>query len=212
MMNDGADYREEITLSVEKLTRFTFLSLPLISLAFLIPYFLLRYDEFARWIDAMTGGTDGLRRWLAVTGYLAKKSLLWLVYVVAGILLHELLHGIGWVIFGGKSFRSLQFGVLWKYLSPYAHCKEPVKVRGYRAGIILPGVIVGILPGIYGIVAGQFGWVLFGIIFTWGAIADFVMWWILRKLPPDSQVIDHPEKVGCYVLKKDQSEPANPVS
>lgn len=200
MIMNGMDYRKEITLPVEKLSRYALLFLPLISLGFLLPYFLIWTPEFNHWFTVITNDTGGIHRWMAFSAYLAKKSPSGLVYFIIGIVLHELLHGMGWIIFGRKSFRSLQFGVIWKYLAPYAHCKEPVKVNAYRAGIILPGIAVGIIPGAYGLITGHLGWVIFGIIFTWGAIADFIMWWILRRLESNDLVIDHPREVGCYVL------------
>jgi hypothetical protein len=201
MIMNGMDYREEITLPVELLSRYAFLFLPLISLGFLLPYFLMWNPEFNRWFTGITGDATGIHRWLLFSEYLAIKSLTGMVYFLVGIVLHELLHGLGWVVFGRKSLRSLQFGVMWKYLAPYAHCNEPVKVSAYRVGIILPGIVIGIIPGIYGLITGHLGWIIFGILFTWGAIADFIMWWILRKLAPDDLVIDHPKEVGCYVLK-----------
>ena len=200
-MTGNTDYHEEITLPVEKLSRYALLLLPLTTLIFLLPYFLIWTPEFNRWINGITGDTAGIHRWLVLSGYFAKRSPGWLLWFIGGIVLHEILHGLGWVVFGRKSLRSLQFGVIWRYLAPYAHCKEPVKVKAYRAGIILPGIAVGILPGIYGLASGNFGWIIFGILFTWGAVADFIMWWVLRRLPPDKRVIDHPKEVGCYVLE-----------
>ena len=87
-------------------------------------------------------------------------------------------------------------------LAPYAHCKEPLPVYGYRIGILLPGIILGILPAVYGIVTGSFGYLFYGILFTWAASGDFIMFWWIRRLDPKSRVMDHPEKLGCILFEK----------
>jgi hypothetical protein len=37
-----------------------------------------------------------------------------------GIILHELIHGITWAKYTKDGFKSIRFGVLWKFLTPIA--------------------------------------------------------------------------------------------
>src|SRR5215211_6018594 len=92
-------------------------------------------------------GTEGLRpTW---------SSLLLVIVVLLGIVIHELIHGLSWVIFGRKSFSAIKFGFQWKTFTPYAHLKEPVEVNAYRLGAFLPGFILGILIYILSLVVGD---------------------------------------------------------
>ena len=61
---------------------------------------------------------------------------------------------------------NMKFGVIWKMLTPYCHCKEPLKVGQYILGGVMPAVILGIIPCIIAIIIGHFGLLLFGIFFT----------------------------------------------
>lgn len=87
-----------------------------------------------------------------------------------------------------------------KALAPYCHCREPLDIKSYRIGIIMPGLILGMIPFIFGM-ALKIEWlVLYGLIFTGGAGGDFIMLWLTWHLTPGTIVLDCPDKIGCYVL------------
>src|SRR3954462_4379653 len=49
--------------------------------------------------------------------------------IVATILLfplHESLHAVGLVVFGNVPRSAIRFGVMWRALMPYCHCKVPI--------------------------------------------------------------------------------------
>ncbi len=122
--------------------------------------------------------------------------------LLAGIIMHELLHGVGWSFFLPDGMRSVKFGVNWKFLAPYCHCKRPMKVRHYRVGAALPLVILGILPVLAGIALGKSSFLFFGILFTWGAGGDIMSLTMLSKLEKECIVYDHPDKPGFYIKKE----------
>lgn len=120
--------------------------------------------------------------------------------LVVGIVAHEYIHGLTWRVLGRKPHSAIEFGVQWKALTPYAHCKEPLRARAYRYGAAMPGLVLGILPSIAGVLTGN-GWVmLFGILFTVAAGGDVLILWLLRGVGPEQLVEDHPFNAGCYVL------------
>src|SRR5215211_2077069 len=107
-----------------------------------IPVVILQFTTFL-----MLHGTESLRpTW---------STALLIVAVLLGIMVHELIHGLSWVIFGRKPFSAVKFGFQWKTLTPYAHLKEPVEVNAYRLGAFLPGFILGILIYILSLVVGD---------------------------------------------------------
>ncbi len=130
------------------------------------------------------------------------KSIYILVVLILGIVVHELIHGIFWAIFAKKGFHSIKFGVLWVMLTPYCHCKEPLKVKHYIIGAIMPAVLLGFLPAILSIIIGNVWFLIFGIFFTIAAAGDFLIVNLLRKENRNDLVQDHPSEAGCYIYRK----------
>ena len=121
--------------------------------------------------------------------------------ILLGVVIHELIHGISWVIFGGKPFSSIKFGFQWKTFTPYAHLKEPVEVNAYRLGAFMPGFILGILIYILSLVWGDGNLFWFSLVHTAAAGGDWLILWLIRHVQAGMQVEDHPTNAGCYVIE-----------
>jgi hypothetical protein len=119
--------------------------------------------------------------------------------LVAGIFVHEGLHGLGYVL-GGARLSEVRFGIAWSKLMPYATCRAPLSARAYRVAGALPGVVLGLLPALVGVALGWWTWTLFGTLMVGGAGGDAAVLWAIRRVPPRARVIDHPTEVGCRVL------------
>jgi hypothetical protein len=122
--------------------------------------------------------------------------------LIAGIILHELIHGTIFLLFCKNGRRSVRFGIMWQFLTPYCHCTEPLRVKHYILGALMPAFMLGFLPGLLGIITGRMSLLLTGMIFTFAAGGDFLVVWLLRDLPANAMVLDHESKVGCYVIDK----------
>jgi hypothetical protein len=121
-------------------------------------------------------------------------------FVIAGIILHEVIHGIFWAILGKKPLSAIKFGFLWKTFSPYAHCKEPLEVQAYRLGTFMPRLILGFIPFVIAMWTGNGDWMWFSLFHTTAACGDWLVLWVIRAIKPGSMVEDHPTNAGCYVL------------
>lgn len=153
-----------------------------------IPVVILQFVIFI-WLH----GIENLRlRW---------NPLFLIAVVLLGVVIHELIHGISWVIFGSKPFSSVQFGFQWKTFTPFAHLKEPVEVNAYRLGAFLPGFILGILMYFLSLVTGIGDLFWFSLIHTSAAGGDWLILWLIRYVKAGMQVEDHPTHAGCYVLE-----------
>ena len=119
-----------------------------------------------------------------------------LLYMLGGIVIHELLHGLTWGYFASNGLKSIKFGIKWEFLTPYCHCKEPLKVKHYKIGGAMPLIVLGIIPSIIGLIIGHGGVLSFGLFFTWAAGGDIIALYMLRKLDGDIWVSDHPKKMG----------------
>jgi len=121
--------------------------------------------------------------------------------VLLGIFLHELIHGLAWMFFGKKPRSAIQFGFMWKTFSPYAHCTEPLGVGAYRLGTFMPGLLLGILPFVIAMLTGSGDLIWFSLFHTSAACGDWLILWLLRSVPADALVEDHPTRAGCYVIE-----------
>lgn len=120
--------------------------------------------------------------------------------IVAGSIVHELIHGFTFSIAGKKPFSVIRFGFHWQTLSPYANCTVPLDARAYKLGGCMPFLLEGILPSFLAVLTGSAWLLLFGAIFILGAGGDLLIMWTVRNIEPDVLVLDHPTRVGCSVL------------
>lgn len=126
---------------------------------------------------------------------------LFLLAFVAGIVVHELLHGVSYVVLGRRSWREVRFGFDRRTLSPFAHLGGPVPARIYRISCVMPLVVLGIVPGVVALLTGKVGVLLFGLLFILGAGGDLLILWSIRDLGAEVLVRDHPSAVGCWVQR-----------
>lgn len=132
---------------------------------------------------------------------LTANLLILIAAVLLGIVIHELIHGLSWVIFGRKPFSAVQFGFQWNTFTPYAHLKEPVEVNAYRLGAFLPGFLLGICTYVLSLIVGSGDLFWFSLIHTSAAGGDWLILWLIRHVKAGMQVEDHPTNAGCYVLE-----------
>ncbi|CAN5618725.1 hypothetical protein BH23BAC4_BH23BAC4_11870 [soil metagenome] len=120
--------------------------------------------------------------------------------LVLGIIVHEGLHALGWLVAGKLPVRAIRFGVIWWALAPYAHAVEPMTARAYRIGAALPGIAIGLIPLATAFLLGDGALMLFGWLFSLAAGGDYVSIRALRGVNGDRRVVDHPSRVGGIVL------------
>jgi hypothetical protein len=69
--------------------------------------------------------------------------------------------------------------------------------------MVMPLVVMGLVPYIISMLTGN-GWILaFGIVFTISAFGDVFILWLMRHVPGDQFVQDHPDKIGLLVLSEE---------
>ena len=168
--------------------------LPLAYILFFVPY---------RWL----WGRGLLDRQLSLT---ISDVVISLLALFAGIVLHEWLHGVGYTRVGGLPKTAVHYGFSWKMLAPYAHAKAPMRAAAYRVAVMMPGVLLGILPGVIGVVSGIWWLVLWATMMLIAAGGDTAVLLAIRHVPANAWVLDHPKKVGCQVLKNKPLSTTNP--
>ena len=126
--------------------------------------------------------------------------------LIVGIVVHELIHGLTWAMYAKTGFKSISFGVMWKMLTPYCHCSEPLKISHYSIGALMPLIVLGILPSIAAICLKSLFWLTMGVIFIAAAAGDIMIVWNLRKEKPENMVLDHPTEAGYLVYEEEPED------
>lgn len=175
----------KVSINLVSANIFSLVLLLVVAIASAIPFHLL-------WPEAPVR-TLGSLSLLGMLGFL-------LVFL-AGVFVHELIHGLTWAYFAPSGWKSISFGVIWKMLTPYCHCNEPLRRRPYLWGALMPCVVLGILPLLLAMCTGYGLLLVFGILFTAAAAGDLWMAWLLLKERPDCLVLDHPSEAGFYVIE-----------
>lgn len=177
-MSHLPENRKEYTLEISKVNLYSFFLIIPFTAIYLIPFILI---------------------WDYQTFELGRKEFMQnIIYVfLLGIVMHELLHGITWSFFTQHGFKSIKFGI--NGLTPYCHCKEPLKAKHYRLGGAMPLMVMAIIPGIAGLILGNGLYLSLGIFFSWTAGGDIISLFMLRKFNKNSMVSDHPNKMGFYI-------------
>jgi hypothetical protein len=196
-MKDLENYKKEtLTIDLVKANIFGIFVMIPIFLIYGIPFYIIWKDKFT-----VLNLKNNFEEFNIINNSLL-LSVLIVIVVILGIILHELIHGITWSKFTKKGFKSMKFGILWKTLTPYCHCKEPLLVKEYVLGAIMPAIILGFIPAIFGILYGNVLLLVFGMFFTTVAIGDFMIINLLRNENMNSLVLDHPTEAGCFIFRK----------
>jgi len=198
MISESYKIREELTLNTGKANIYALVFVIPVILVFGIPYYILYVKEI---------NSEKLIVLLSKFHNLVRLQGLWyLLAFLAGIVLHELIHGINMSFFCKNGFRSIKFGFMWQYLTPYVHCTEPLPKKRYITGAVMPSIVLGILPAIAGILCRNPGLLFYGMFFTYASGGDFLIIWLLRNQSKNTLVLDHEAKVGCYLLENEYTE------
>jgi hypothetical protein len=189
------EYRqEELTIDPVKANLVSILLTIPIAILMCIPYYLIWSEKYT--VNSIKAYIEINKSWLTYSGAII------IGVMIIGIVLHELVHGITWARYAKEGFRSIRFGVLWKSFTPYCHCKEPLSIKHYMIGGIMPAIVLGVIPFIVALVMGKLPLLLFGLFFTTAAAGDFMIIYTLRNEKMDDLVQDHPSRIGCFVFRK----------
>jgi hypothetical protein len=101
---------------------------------------------------------------------------------------HELLHVLGFRVFGGVARDDISIRIAWRYLTPHVDLRVPVAVRRWRFAALLPGVVTGLLPVIAALALGNGPMVVVGALMIGAAGGDVALVAALRGLDPGAQV------------------------
>lgn len=140
-----------------------------------------------------------------VYGY---NVILFLTLFFASIFIHEVLHGIGWSLWTKRKWKSIYLGVMWEFLTPYCHCKEPLKPRQYLFGVLTPFVVLGIGSYIIACITGSHLLFILSLLNIFCAGGDTTIACMELKYLKQNEVcyiLDHPTDCGFVAFVKTES-------
>lgn len=132
-------------------------------------------------------------------------SVLFVITLVVLVVVHELIHGLTWSIFAQDHFKSIEFGFMKEYATPYCTCTVPLKKGAYIAGALMPLIILGIMPAVIAIFTGSFFLLAIGFVMILTAGGDIMI--VLKLLgyksgAADVLIYDHPTQAGSVIFER----------
>lgn len=121
------------------------------------------------------------------------------------IVLHEGIHGLTWGCFAKNHFRAVSFGVIWKALTPYCTCSDPLTKKQYILGGAMPTLILGFgLAAVATVLGNYWLWILSVLMILGGGGDFFIILKMLLYRPQSKDVLyfDHPYEVGVVAFEK----------
>lgn len=125
--------------------------------------------------------------------------IMFIVIIAVSVVIHELLHGIGWAFSSGKGWNVVRFNI--NAMMPSCACKVALKKKQYLIGVLTPFVILGlgsvlfvfIYPGTISLLTMMVNFIAAG--------ADLVIALNVLK-EQDSLIVDHPTEAGYVTFCK----------
>lgn len=120
--------------------------------------------------------------------------------IAVSVTLHELLHGIGWMLAGHLRWADVHFHL--SAMMPTTSCREPLTKGAYLIGVLLPFTALGLtsiavlllVPGTLTLLAALTNLTLAG--------ADLAIAWHVIREPHNVRIIDHPTLAGYVVTEE----------
>ena len=132
------------------------------------------------------------------------KYIFFVIFIIL-VIVHELIHGVTWEIFTKNRFKSIGFGVIWKMLTPYCTCSEPLKKKQYIIGGLMPTLILGFGLAVVSIFFKQSVLFILSQLMILAGGGDFLI--VLKMLfyrckSREVLYYDHPYELGVVVFEK----------
>ena len=178
---------KKVAIDIAKANIFAIAIMMVAAFVFLVPFFWIWAGK--KPVSELLGGVGD---W--VTAF---------ILMFVGIVVHELIHGLTWACYAKSGWKSISFGVMWKLLTPYCHCDEPMHIPGYMMGAMMPCIILGVIPAIVALFIGSLPLLAWGVFFIAAAAGDIWMAYLLTKENPKSLVLDHPSEAGFYIIDEE---------
>lgn len=117
------------------------------------------------------------------------------------LVLHELLHSLAYVIYGGK-YNKIIYGIALELGVFYCLCKQNISKNNILHSLLYPFVFIGIITYVIGIIFDIPLLIFLSVINITGCSGDIIMFLFIRKLKDiEFSEMDDPISFGIYANK-----------
>lgn len=125
--------------------------------------------------------------------------IMFIAIIAISVVIHELLHGIGWAISSGKGWKVVRFNI--NAMMPSCACKVALRKKSYLIGVLAPFVVLGlgsilfvfVYPGTVSLLTMMVNFIAAG--------ADLVIAFNVLK-EGNCLIADHPTEAGYIAFCK----------
>lgn len=140
--------------------------------------------------------------------YSGSSTGIMLIEIILYFIIHEICHGIGFLIFA-KDKKNIKFGAALEKGVLYAACQEKINKKAALISIFLPLIILSFITFPIGYIFNLPDLVLLSIMNFGGAIGDILMGILILNAPSDVSYIDYNTDIGCYLVSESDLESYN---
>lgn len=123
-----------------------------------------------------------------------------IIYMILWLMLHELLHGIGFSLFKEVNKKNITFGMALEKGVFYCMCKQKISKKVILTSLLFPFTIIGIITLILGMIIHSYYLVWLSVLNIAGAVGDLVMTYYFLKVPDDIYYLDLDDPTSFTVL------------
>ena len=135
--------------------------------------------------------------------FLSNFDFIIIILMFLWFILHELLHGLGFLALGKVKLQNVIFGAELEKGIFYVMCKEEISKTNILVSLIFPLVLIGILTYIIGLCIHSDILVFLSILNIGGASGDIMMFLDILKMPKDIKYLDLDNADGFTILSKE---------
>lgn len=129
----------------------------------------------------------------------ASFYIMFIAIIAVSVVVHELLHGIGWAISSRKGWKVVRFNI--NAMMPSCTCKMALKKKTYLIGVLAPFVVLGLSSILFIFVyPGTVSFLTMMVNFVAAGADLLIAFHILRE--EDGFIVDHPTEAGYIAFYK----------
>jgi len=128
------------------------------------------------------------------------KAVSFIIIVFLGFIVHELIHSVFFVLFNKNGWKSVKFGINFKFLGLYVNCSELFSMKNYRIIVAMPFIILVGSTLIFFILTNYTWFLVLSFIFCFTSNGDLILLFDSKKINKNFIVKDHPNEIGFLII------------
>lgn len=132
------------------------------------------------------------------------QPLLWVAVLFVCFVVHECIHGLTWAFFCKNGLKSVYIGMMWKKLTPFCCCMEPLRTGPYLLGGLMPFIVLGVCMFGVALASGSVFLLGLSVMNIMGAGGDLAIALMLRQ-HRGAWTMDHPTECGFWAFQKEKT-------